>query len=135
VIAGSISPSAPDTAAIRAGRVMLEGIDRMAAVRTNFAFETTLAGRTYVRRIQRWRSSGYAVKLIFLSLRSPEEAIARVALRVRQGGHDVRPDVIRRRFAAGMRNFSDVYRHLVDYWQLFDNSDREPQLVEEGTNA
>jgi predicted ABC-type ATPase len=134
VIAAGLSPSDPDAAAFRAGRVMLRDIDRMAAAMTNFAFETTLAGHTYIRRIQRWRRSGYAVKLIFLSLRSPEEAVARVAIRVRQGGHDVRPEVVRRRFAGGMRNFSDVYRHLVDYWQLFDNSDREPQLLEEGTN-
>jgi len=74
------------------------------------------------------------VELIFLSLGSPEEAIARVAMRVRQGGHDVPPDVIRRRFASGMRNFLEIYRHNVDFWQWFDNSGPRPRLVEEGAN-
>lgn len=74
------------------------------------------------------------MKLIFLSLASPEEAIARVATRVRQGGHDIPSEVITRRFAAGMRNFLDVYRQRVDFWQWFDNSDRQAVLIEEGSN-
>jgi len=69
---------------------------------------------------------------MFLSLPTPEDAIARVAMRVRQGGHDIPPDVIRRRFATGMRNFLETYRHRVDYWQLFDNSGSTPQLLDEG---
>lgn len=72
------------------------------------------------------------MKLIFLSLKSPEEAIARVALRVRQGGHDIPPDVIRRRFAAGLRNFLDVYRARVGPWRWFDNGGPAPSLLEEG---
>jgi predicted ABC-type ATPase len=72
--------------------------------------------------------------LIFLSLSSPEDAIARVAARVRQGGHDVPPEVIRRRFIAGLRNFQHVYRGRVDDWQWFDNSGPIPRLLEEGTN-
>lgn len=75
------------------------------------------------------------VELIFLSLTSPEEAIGRVAMRVRQGGHDVRPEVIRRRFASGMRNFLEVYRQRVDFWQWYDNSGPRPRLLEEGTNS
>lgn len=74
------------------------------------------------------------MKLIFLSLASPEEAIARVALRVRQGGHDVAPEVVRRRFVAGMRNFVRTYQSLVDFWQWYDNSGARPRLVEEGSN-
>jgi predicted ABC-type ATPase len=110
---------------------MLEEIDRRAAAGESFAFETTLAGHTYVRRIPGWRAAGYRVKVMFLSLPTAEDAIARVALRVRQGGHDVPPDVIRRRFAAGMRNFLTVYRDLVDSWQRFDNSGPTPRLIEE----
>ena len=134
LIAAGLSPFNPDAAAFRAGRLMLEEIDRHAAAGRNFAFETTLAGHTYATRILKWRSTGYTVKLIFLALRTPEEAIARVALRVRQGGHGVPPEVIRRRFASGMENFLQIYRHRVDYWQLFDNSGRPPQLLEEGRN-
>jgi predicted ABC-type ATPase len=81
-----------------------------------------------------WRADGYTVKLIFLSLSTPEEAVARVAMRVRQGGHDVPPETIRRRFAAGLRNFKDIYRQQVNYWQWFDNSGAEPLLLDEGSN-
>ena len=135
LIAAGLSPFNPDAAAFRAGRLMLEEIDRHAAAGRNFAFETTLAGHTYSTRITKWRAAGFTVKLIFLALRNSDEAIARVALRVRQGGHDVPPDVIRRRFAAGMKNFSEIYRHRVNYWQLFDNSGRPPLLLEEGRNG
>lgn len=114
--------------------MMLEEIDRQAAAGRSFAFETTLAGHTYLRRIDTWREAGFVVELIFLSLSSPEDAIARVATRVRQGGHDVAPDVIRRRFATGLRNFQQVYRHRVDDWQWFDNSGPIPRLLEEGSN-
>src|SRR5205823_14606648 len=105
---------------------MLEEIATHAAAGRNFAFESTLSGLTYLHMIAAWRASGYAVKLIFLALATPEEAIARVAMRVRQGGHDVLADTIRRRFTAGLRNFTDLYRQRVDYWQWFDNSGVTP---------
>jgi len=72
--------------------------------------------------------------LIFLSLASADEAVARVANRVRQGGHNIPTDTIRRRFDAGLVHFRDTYRHRVDFWQLFDNSGDSPQLLEEGSN-
>lgn len=97
LIAAGLSPFQPDVAAFRAGRMMLDEIDRNAAAGRSFAFETTLSGHTYIRRIPKWRAAGYTVKLIFLSLASADEAIARVAMRVRQGGHDVPSEVIRRR--------------------------------------
>lgn len=134
LIAAGFSPFNPELAAIRAGRLMLQEIDAHAAAGRSFAFETTLAGLSYVRRIDAWRKDGYVVELIFLSLPSAEEAIRRVAQRVRQGGHDVAQDVIRRRFAAGMRHFLETYRHRVDYWMWFDNSGFEPVLIEEGKN-
>jgi predicted ABC-type ATPase len=117
-----------------AGRMMLAEIDRHAAADRSFAFETTLAGHTHLRRIDAWRASGFTVELIFLSLASVEVAIARVAMRVQQGGHHVATEVIRRRFASDMRNFLDVYRYRVDFWQWFDNSGPRPRLLEEGTN-
>jgi predicted ABC-type ATPase len=134
LIAAGLSPFAPDAQAFRAGRMMLREIDRYAAEGRSFAFETTLAGHTYLHRIDRWRADGFIVELIFLSLGSPEEAVARVAMRVRQGGHDVLSDVIRRRFAAGVRNFLEVYRQRVDFWQWYDNSEPHPRLLEEGKN-
>ncbi len=134
LIAAGLSPFAPGAAAIRAGRVMINEIDRHAAAGRSFAFETTLAGHTYLHRIEKWRGVGYVVELIFLSLVSAEEAIARVAMRVRQGGHDVKSDVVRRRFASGMRNFLGIYRQRVDFWQWYDNSGPRPRLLEEGSN-
>lgn len=133
LIAAGLSPFDPDAVAIRAGRMMLAEIDRHAAAGRSFAFETTLAGHTYLRRIDAWRGAGFVVELIFLSLPSPAEAIARVAMRVRQGGHSVAVDAVRRRFEIGLRNFLDVYRHRVDYWQWFDNSGPHPRLLEEGS--
>jgi len=109
--------------------------DRHAAEGRSFAFETTLSGLTYARMIPRWRTAGFAVKLIFLSLTTPDKAIERVAMRVRQGGHDIPPEIIRRRFAVGLRNFQNVYRHYVDYWHWFDNSNDTPILNDEGVNA
>jgi predicted ABC-type ATPase len=134
LIAASLSPFDPDAAAFRAGRLMLNEIDEHAAAGRSFAFETTLSGHTYLRRIDVWRAAGYTVKLMFLALGSADEAIARVAMRVRQGGHDVAAEVIRRRFEAGLRNFVEIYRNRVDHWQWFDNSGVAPRLLEEGTN-
>jgi predicted ABC-type ATPase len=134
LIAAGLSPSDPDAAALRAGRMMLSEIDRHAAAGRSFAFETTLSGHTYLRRIDAWRAAGYTVVLIFLSLASVEEAISRVAIRARQGGHNLPPDVIRRRFASGMRNFLNVYRHRVDVWLLFDSTTWMPRLLDEGIN-
>ncbi len=132
LIAAGLSPFQPEAAAFRAGRLMLGEIARHAAESRNFAFETTLSGLTYARMITDWQAAGFAVKLIFLSLATPEEAIARVAMRVRQGGHDVPSGIIHRRFASGRRNFQDVYRHRVDFWQWFDNSGDTPILNDEG---
>lgn len=134
LIAAGLSPFDPAAAAIRAGRVMIEEIDRNFAERRSFAFETTLSGHTYARWIPGWRAAGYTVKLWFLSLPTPEDAIARVALRVCHGGHDVPEEVIRRRFAAGMQNFLRTYRRLVSEWQWVDNSIEGGRLIEEGTN-
>jgi predicted ABC-type ATPase len=132
LIAAGLSPFDPGAAAFRAGRLMLAEIDRNAGEGESFAFETTLSGRAYARRILKWRASGYVVKLVFLSLPTADDAIARVARRVQHGGHDVPADVIRRRFASGLRNFLDIYRHRVDYWQWIDNSDMHAVLLEEG---
>ena len=133
LIAAGVSPLEPEAAAFRAGRLMLEEIDRHARQGRSFAFETTLAGLGYVRRIRRWRSSGYVVKLIYLPLASPEEALRRVEQRVRQGGHRIPEYVVRRRFHRSVANFRDVYRDLVDSWQVLDRRGRD-LVLEEGEN-
>lgn len=135
LIAAGIAPFQPEAVAFRAGRLMLGEIAAHFAAGRNFAFETTLSGLTYARMIDRWRANGYTVKLIFLSLASSEEAIARVAMRVRQGGHNIPADTIRRRYEAGLFHFRETYRSRVDFWQLLDNSGKSSQLIEEGVNS
>jgi predicted ABC-type ATPase len=83
-----------------------------------------------LRSIDRWQAAGYVVKLIFLRLDSAEEAVARVAQRVRQGGHDIPEAVIRRRFDAGLANFEQLYAPKVDAWALYDNAGVSPVLID-----
>ena len=95
-------------------------------------FETTLSGRGHLGRIDRWRFDGYRVMLVLLSLDGADEAVRRVEARVRQGGHRVSEDVIRRRFVAGLRNLRDLYAARVDEWRLYDNTGPVPVLLEQG---
>ena len=134
LIAAGLSPFNPDRAAIQAGRLMLSEIQRRVRKGESFAFETTLSGHVYARMIRAWRNDGYRVRLIFLSLPDHKMAISRVKIRVAQGGHNVSSTVIRRRFAAGLRNFQDVYMDLVDKWEWYDNSGVIPQLISAGIN-
>ncbi len=134
LIAAGLSPFAPETAALKAGRLMLRELDECARRRESFAFETTLSGLGYLRHIVQWRAQGYRVSLFFLKLPNAETAIARVAARVRQGGHDIPPAVIRRRFAMGWDNFQKHYRQAVDDWAVYDNTGTEPKMLEWGEN-
>ncbi|MBX3475174.1 MAG: zeta toxin family protein [Planctomycetes bacterium] len=135
LIARGVSPFAPDRAALEAGRIMLRLIASRVAAGTSFAFETTLSGVSYARAIPRWRAAGFHVKLIYLSLPSPELALARVRARVAQGGHNVPEATVRRRFARSLKNFEKVFRALVDSWAYYDNSGASPELMDEGENA
>lgn len=130
LIAAGLAPFAPETAAIKAGRIMLQEISAHARRGESFAFETTLSGRGYLAHIKAWRAAGYHVSLFFLALPDAEVAIARVAERVRQGGHDIPEGVIRRRFAAGLRNFENAYKPAVDAWAKYDNVGESPILLE-----
>jgi len=127
-----LSPFIPEAAAVKADRLMLQEISACTARGESFAFETTLSGRGYLRHIREWQRVGYHVILFFLGLPTPEVAIARVAERVRQGGHDIPEAVIRRRFVTGKANLDRYYRVTVDAWALYDNSGDEPVLIEWG---
>lgn len=135
LIAAGLSPFAPEAAAIKAGRLMLEEIAECTRQGVSFAFETTLAGLVYLGHIKQWRAQGYHVSLFFLALPDAEVAVARVAARVRQGGHHIPEDVIRRRFAAGLRNFEQAYNPAVDAWAKYDNVGERPVLLEWGENS
>lgn len=127
LIAGGLSPLRPELAARRAGRLVLTELDRLAKTRKDFAFESTLSGRTHLRLLHRWKADGYRIDIVFLSLPSVQLALQRIAARVRQGGHDVP-----RRFGRSWRNFCSVYRPLASTWSVYDNSEDKPRLLEEG---
>jgi predicted ABC-type ATPase len=130
LIASGLSPLKPEIAAIAAARTVLREIDRLAAERADFAFETTFSGLTYVRRLHAWKQAGYRIEMVYLRLRSIQLAVQRIAVRVRQGGHHVpRVDVVRR-FSRGWVNFQRIYRPLADSWAVYDNSGRAPRLLE-----
>ena len=134
LIAAGLSPFAPEAAAIKAGRIMLDEIASCTERGESFAIETTLSGLGYVRHIAAWHALGYHISLFFLALPSAEVAIARVEQRVKQGGHHIPTEVIRRRFIAGRKNFEQKYRAIVDAWALYDNAGVEPVLIEWGEN-
>lgn len=134
LIADGLSPFAPDRVAIRAGRIMLQLMAEAVRKRDNFAFETTLSARNYARSIPKWRALGYVVLLHFLSLPSADVAVARVSERVRQGGHHVPENVVRRRFESGLKNFESVYKKIVDKWIHYDCACVEPRIIELGDN-
>ena len=125
VIAQGLSAFQPEKAAIQAGRVMLERIKALADEQVNFAFETTLASRTFAGWIEGLKAKHYQFHLVFLWLKDVELAISRVAERVRVGGHSVPEETIRRCYAAGLRNFFNLYCPIADFWQLYDNSDAD----------
>jgi predicted ABC-type ATPase len=133
LIAKGISPFAPEKSALFAGKVLLDRLDDLAAAREDFAFETTLSGMSYLRRINHWKSNGYEIRLIFLRLADVEMAQARVSQRVSEGGHDVPSETLKRRFLRGLRNL-ELYKSIVSEWIIYDNSGDSLEEVENGRN-
>jgi predicted ABC-type ATPase len=132
-IALGLSGFDPASVAFKAGRVMMHRLHELAEQRKTFAFETTLAARSYAAWLKELRGVGYNFQLSFLWLRSPELAVHRVRERVRAGGHDVAEVVIRRRHHAGLRNFWTLYQPLAEAWSVYDNSAAtQPILIATG---
>ena len=129
LIAQGMSPFSPEAAAIRAGRLVLSEIAFFSQRRVSFGFETKLAGRSYLRLIQRLKRKGYRVHLFFLFVESVDVALSRIRERVLKGGHDVSERVVRRRFHRSIGNFFQEYQPLVDSWYLFDNTGTQPVAV------
>lgn len=131
-IARGLSGFAPETVAREAGSIMLRRLRTLAERRENFAFETTLASRSFVPWLARLQTAGFDVHVVYLWLPTPELAIERVARRVEAGGHAVPEEVVRRRYARGRENFLRMYAPLADAWEVYDNSSLEPFLVAYG---
>jgi predicted ABC-type ATPase len=122
----------PGASPVTAGRIMIQRMRELRDARESFAFETTLSARTYVPFLQDAQKVGYFIHLAFISLRNPDLAKQRVALRVRRGGHDIPEADIERRFGQGLRNLFDLYIPLVDSWTLCDNSMNGLAVIAQG---
>lgn len=129
LIAAGLSPLAPETELLAASRIFLQEIENRIQSRQSFAFETTLAGRSYLRLIRRLRSEGWRVELIYLALPSMEMSRLRVAERVAHGGHNIPLEDIERRFPRSLRNLLNEFSHAVDRTQCFMNNGDTPQPV------
>ena len=130
LIAEGLAPFRPENAAINAAKIMIQQIDECIRKEESFAFETTLSGRRYIRKIKEMKAKGYDVVIYFLKLASVDLAIERVKMRVMQGGHNVPEKDIKRRFERSWNNFEHVYKPLVDAWVVFDTSTYPPIIVD-----
>ncbi len=121
-IARGLSGRNTDAVAFEAGRIMLKRLRQLSEAKADFAFESTLSSRTFATFLNALKRQGYVVAIYYFSLANAQLAIRRVKLRVALGGHDVPPDVVRRRFGRSLNNFFNLYAPVADEWTLFDNS-------------
>ena len=131
-IAHGLSPFNPESVAIEAGRLMLKRINDLLAQNESFSIETTLATRSYFRLIEKAHQQGYEVTLLYFWLKSPKQALERVAERVRKGGHNIPKDIVIRRFYEGIDNLFNIYMPLLDSWLLVDNSVTPRSIIATG---
>ncbi len=124
-IAKGFAPKHPESMALTASKLMIKRLKELLEDNRNFAFETTLSGINYVKHLKLAKSKGYEILLFFLWLSSPEQAIKRVAQRVRQGGHHIPEDVIIRRYHAGLKNLLNCYLPMADMALIVNNSGEE----------
>ncbi|SEF39660.1 zeta toxin family protein [Algoriphagus boritolerans] len=132
-IAKGLSPFRPEKAGIEAGRLMLRRIKLLLESGENFAFETTLSTKSYVNFIEKAKAENYQVTCLFFWLNSVELAISRVETRVKEGGHNIPEDVIRRRYKHGLKNFFNLFLPKVDNWLFVNNSGDTYEIIAEGT--
>lgn len=130
-IAKGLSPFQPEKVAFEAGRIMLNRIDDLFRNHIDFAFETTLATKSYKQKIEYAQKNGYNTTLLFFWLQNSELAKERVKTRVLEGGHNIPPDIIDRRYLNGIRNLFEIYLEIVDQSYIFDNSEGKPILIAE----
>jgi len=130
-IAKGLSPFQPEKVSFEAGRIMLRRISELFTQNENFAFETTLATKSYKNRIFEAKQKNYNVTLLFFWLKNPELAKERVKTRVFEGGHNIPDDIIERRYYRGIKNLFEIYLSIVDQVLIFDNSDGKHNLIAE----
>jgi predicted ABC-type ATPase len=128
-IAKGLSPFQPEKVSFEAGRIMLNRINELISENENFAFETTLSTKSYKNKIIESKEKGYRVTLLFFWLQNIELAKERVKIRVSEGGHNIAPEVIERRYTRGIKNLFDIYLPIVDGALIFDNSEGKHELL------
>ena len=132
-IAKGLSPFQPEKVSFEAGRIMLRRINELLESDENFAFETTLATKSYKSKILEAKKKNYNVTLLFFWLQNVELAIERVKIRVLEGGHNIEIDVIKRRYLNGIKNLFRIYLPIVDEVLIFDNSEGKHDLLAQKT--
>ena len=132
-IAKGLSPFQPEKVSFEAGRIMLKRINELLETNENFAFETTLATKSYKSKIIEAKSKNYNVTLLFFWLQNVELAIERVKTRVIEGGHNIETEVIKRRYLNGIKNLFEVYLPIADEVMIFDNSEGKHDLIAKKT--
>jgi predicted ABC-type ATPase len=130
-IAKGLSPFQPEKVSVEAGRIMLGRINDLLSQNKSFAFETTLSTRSYKSKVLEAQQNDYTVTLLFFWLQTIELAKERVKSRVAEGGHNIEPDVIERRYIKGINNLFEIYLPIVDDVLIFDNSEGKPELLAE----
>lgn len=130
-IAKGLSPFQPEKVAFEAGRIMLNRIEELFEQDENFAFETTLATKTYKQKIIQAQNKGYNTTLLFFWLQNSDLAKERVKIRVQEGGHNIPKEVIERRYLNGIINLFKIYLPIVDQVLIFDNSEGKHDLIAE----
>jgi predicted ABC-type ATPase len=132
LIASGLAPFSPETAAIKAGRILLEQVRHLAEQKADFAFESTLSGTAYISFLKKLRSQGYVIHIFYLWVPKVELSLARIKERVAKGGHNVPTQDVKRRFAKSFDNFIHLYKPLANYWSIIDNAETEPQVIVRG---
>jgi predicted ABC-type ATPase len=132
-IAKGLSPFQPEKVSFEAGRIMLNRVNELLLMNVNFAFETTLATKSYKSKVVEAQKNNYTVALLFFWLQNVDLAIERVKTRVLEGGHTIENEVIRRRYKNGIKNLFEIYLSVVDEVMIFDNSAGKPELIAEKT--
>jgi predicted ABC-type ATPase len=132
-IAKGLSPFQPEKVAFESGRIMLNRINELLTENKSFAFETTLSTRSYKNKIELAKQNGYTTTLLFFWLQSVELAKERVKIRVSEGGHNIEPEIIERRYKNGIKNLFDIYLPIIDGALIFDNSNGRHELLAQKT--
>ncbi len=131
LIAKALSPFNPEANSIEAGRIMISRINKLINENVSFAFETTLSSRSFFTLIEKAKKNNFKINLIFLWIDDHKVAIRRVESRVKEGGHSIPADIIKRRYLRGIYNLINIYLELSDYTLIVDNTGVLPKRIAE----